>query len=56
MKKQFNIGANLSRSAQSKGRAGVFDNYRLRIASVMRDYSIYEREEAPKDSWEVHEG
>lgn len=44
------------RNAQSKGRAGVFDTYRLRIAGVIRDYGMFEREQAPQDSRQVHEG
>lgn len=44
------------RGAQSKGRAGVFDDYRLRIASVVRDYGLRDREEAPEDSRAVHGG
>jgi len=42
------------RAAQSLGRSGVFCNYRLRIATVMRDYGLKEREEAPTDSRQVH--
>ena len=42
------------RTAQSAGRAGVFANYRLRVASVIRDYGLHEREQAPNDSKEVH--
>jgi heme-degrading monooxygenase HmoA len=42
------------RATQSRGRAGVFENYRLRIAHVMRDYGMTERDEAPADSREVH--
>ncbi len=38
------------RSAQGKGRGGVFADYRLRVASVMRDYGMTEREQAPTDS------
>src|SRR4051812_13761403 len=38
------------REAQALGRNGVFDEYRLRIASVIRDYSMHERTEAPADS------
>src|SRR3954471_6698974 len=38
------------RKAQAKGRAKIFENYRLRIASVIRDYGMDEREQAPKDS------
>jgi heme-degrading monooxygenase HmoA len=39
------------RAAQEAGRAGVFADYRLRVASVMRDYGLRERrDEAPADS------
>lgn len=40
----------LHRQAQVAGRSGVFDNYRLRVAAVMRDYGMAERAEAPADS------
>ena len=40
------------RAAQVAGRAGIFNDYRLRVASVMRDYGMYERDEAPADSCE----
>ncbi|GAA4183025.1 antibiotic biosynthesis monooxygenase family protein [Shinella granuli] len=42
------------RAAQSLGRHGVFDNYRLRIASVVRDYGLNDRNEAPEDSRTFH--
>ena len=42
------------REAQKKGRAGIFKSYRLRIASVVRDYTNDSRKEAPRDSVEVH--
>ena len=42
------------RAAQEKGRAGVFRNYRLRVASVLRDYGLSEREQAPQDSIGAH--
>ena len=42
------------RDAQKKGRAGIFKSYRLRIASVVRDYTNDSRKEAPRDSVEVH--
>lgn len=38
------------RAAQAKGRGGVFANYRLRIASVIRDYGMSDRAQAPSDS------
>jgi len=42
------------RAAQAKGRGGVFQDYRLRIASVARDYGMNERAEAPEDSRVKH--
>jgi heme-degrading monooxygenase HmoA len=42
------------RAAQAAGRAGIFDDYRLRIASVVRDYGMSERDEAPADSRDLH--
>lgn len=42
------------RRAQAKGRGGVFADYRLRIASVIRDYGMNERAQAPHDSKAVH--
>lgn len=42
------------RGAQAKGRGGVFVDYRLRIASVVRDYGMFERAQAPSDSKETH--
>lgn len=42
------------RRVQAKGRAEVFENYRLRVASVLRDYGMFEREQAPRDSRQVH--
>jgi len=43
------------RRTQAKGRAKIFDNYRLRVAGVIRDYGMNDREQAPKDSRAVHE-
>ena len=42
------------RKSQSKGRAKIFENYRLRIAGVIRDYGMSDREQAPTDSRAVH--
>jgi len=42
------------RAAQAKGRGGVFADYRLRVASVLRDYGMKERREAPQDSRKAH--
>jgi heme-degrading monooxygenase HmoA len=44
------------RLAQARGRNGVFADYRLRVASVLRDYGMIAREQAPADSREAHEG
>ena len=44
----------MHRAAQTQGRAGVFRDYRLRIAGVVRDYGMYQRDEAPIDSQERH--
>jgi len=43
------------REAQSLGRASVFADYRLRVASVMRDYGMGDRVQVPADSREYHE-
>ena len=43
------------RLAQEKGRAGVFSNYRLRVANVSRDYGMENREQAPSDSKKIHD-
>ncbi len=32
----------------------VFENYRLRIAGVISDYGMHDREEAPRDSRQEH--
>ncbi|MEZ5643699.1 MAG: antibiotic biosynthesis monooxygenase [Burkholderiaceae bacterium] len=35
------------RQAQAAGRSGVFTDYRLRVATVVRDYGMHERDQAP---------
>ena len=42
------------RDAQANGRSGVFEGYRLKVASVLRDYGMHDRTEAPSDSQTVH--
>ena len=42
------------REAQARGRSGVFADYRLRIAGVVRDYGMTDRAEAPQDSRSAH--
>lgn len=42
------------RTAQGEGRSRIFRDYRLRIAQVLRDYGMRERNEAPPDSRTAH--
>jgi heme-degrading monooxygenase HmoA len=43
------------RATQKAGRSGIFRDYRLRVAAVVRDYGMTERrEQAPADSQAVH--
>ncbi len=42
------------RKAQSRGREGVFEDYRLRVADVLRDYGMTARDEAPQDSRQLY--
>ncbi|HUR90949.1 MAG TPA: antibiotic biosynthesis monooxygenase [Ramlibacter sp.] len=42
------------RAAQSAGRKTMFSEYRLKIAEVIRDYGLDDREQAPADSRERH--
>lgn len=44
------------RGAQTRGRAEVFADYRLRVAAVVRDYGMSARDEAPQDSRSCHLG
>jgi len=37
------------RAAQREGRGSIFRDYRLRVASVLRDYGMFEREQVPRD-------
>lgn len=43
------------RQAQTAGREEVFSHFRLRVAQVVRDYGLHERDEAPADSRTLHE-
>lgn len=43
------------RRAQAKGRAGIFADYHLRVAHVLRDYGLNDRAEAPDDSRQAHQ-
>lgn len=42
------------RATQARGRKGVFSDYRLRVASIIRDYGLNARAEAPADSRAAH--
>src|SRR6478735_3349271 len=43
------------RATQQAGRSGVFRDYRVRVAAVLRDYGMSERrEQAPPDSRAAH--
>lgn len=44
----------MHRHAQAKGRNEVFKDYHLRIATVVRNYGMFERKETPEDSSEFH--
>lgn len=42
------------RGAQTRGRETLFAGYRLRVAGVIRDYGMHERDQAPEDSRARH--
>lgn len=42
------------RAMQKMGRDNMFRDYHLRIAGVMRDYTLTERDQAPEDSKALH--
>jgi heme-degrading monooxygenase HmoA len=42
------------RATQRAGRERIFADYRLRVASVIRDYGMFERDQAPDDSRSHH--
>ena len=44
------------RMAQARGRGGIFADYRLRVAAVVRDYGMFDRAQTPPDSLESHQG
>lgn len=44
----------LHRQAQIAGRETIFYDYRLKVASVIRDYGMHERSQAPSDSKQIH--
>jgi heme-degrading monooxygenase HmoA len=42
------------RAAQAKGRGSLFADYRIRVGSISRDYSLCDREQTPDDSKLCH--
>ena len=38
----------LHRIAQAKGKSGIFADFRIRVAQVVRDYGMHERQQAPE--------
>ena len=42
------------RGAQKAGRERMFSDYRLRVVSVIRDYGMQDRAQAPEDSRALH--
>jgi heme-degrading monooxygenase HmoA len=43
------------RLAQTRGRNQLFADYRIRVGSILRDYSLDDRQQAPADSRHVHD-
>ena len=43
------------RGAQAAGRTQMFADYRLRVCSVIRDYGMDDRAQAPDDSRAIHD-
>ena len=43
------------RNAQAEGRSRIFSGYRIRVATVIRDYGMNERTGAPRDSRDAHD-
>lgn len=41
-------------AAQAQGRAGIFRDYRLRVAHIVRSYGLDDRAQAPADARQVH--
>ncbi len=42
------------RKAQARGRANLFQEYRIRVATIIREYTLTNREGAPQDSRRHH--
>jgi heme-degrading monooxygenase HmoA len=46
--------AEAHRQVQDAGRRAIFADYRLRVARVLRDYGMRDRDQAPADSRGAH--
>ncbi len=42
------------RIAQTRGRSELFKEYRIRVAMILREYTLTDREGAPHDSRKIH--
>jgi heme-degrading monooxygenase HmoA len=42
------------RYSQSEGRDSLFSDYCIRVGNIIRDYSLSERHQAPKDPKDTH--
>ena len=42
------------RQAQSQGRNGIFKDYHIHVAQVVRHYSLHDRQQTPTDSRQHH--
>lgn len=42
------------REVQALGRRSIFEDYRIRVAQVVREYGLNDREQAPRDSLAAH--
>jgi heme-degrading monooxygenase HmoA len=40
----------MHQKAQARGKDQIFDHYRIRVASVIRDYGMQDRTQAPNDT------
>ena len=40
----------MHQKAQAKGKDQIFNHYRIRVASVIRDYGMQDRTQAPNDT------
>ena len=43
------------RLVQARSRRGIFRDYRLKVAGIIRDYGMFDRADAPADSRAAHD-